>query len=133
MENIDCHEQDHVINFKQFERIEYFHAGKSKKKLSLNNKCVTLNEFVQFFHEKIETFAGHPFNLKHTDLMIDNLLEPLRDHELVTVQDFSENYNCLLPDQPQSVITFQCHIKKIVEDHFVFIRDDRTCDSSSVE
>ena len=133
MENIDCHEQDHVINFKQFERIEYFHAGKSKKKLSLNNKCVTLNEFVQFFHEKIETFAGHPFNLKHTDLMIDNLLEPLRDHELVTVQDFSENYNCLLPDQPQSVITLQCYIKKIVEDHFVFIRDDRTCDSSSVE
>ena len=133
MENIDCHEQDHVINFKQFERIEYFHAGKSKKKLSLNNKCVTLNEFVQFFHEKIETFAGHPFNLKHTDLMIDNLLEPLRDHELVTVQDFSENYNCLLPDQPQSVITLQCHIKKIAEDHFVFIRDDRTCDSSSVE
>ena len=52
MENVDCHAQDHVINFKQIERIEYFHAGKSKKKLSLKNKCVTLKEFVQYFHEQ---------------------------------------------------------------------------------
>ena len=138
MENIDCHEQDHVINFKQFERIEYFHASKSKKKLSLNDKCVTFKEFVQYFHEKIGTFAGHRFNLKHTDAMIDNLLESLRDHELVIVQDFSENYDCLLPDEPQSihwtsqqatvypVVTLQCHNKKTVEDHFVFISDDRT-------
>ena len=42
VENVDCHAQDQVINLKQFERIEYFHAGKSKKKLSLNNKSVTL-------------------------------------------------------------------------------------------
>ena len=94
---------DHVINFKQFERIEYFYAGKSKKKLSLNDKSVTLKEFVHCFHQKIETFTGHRFNLKHTDAMIDNLLESLRDHELVIVQDFSENYNCLLPDEPQSI------------------------------
>ena len=103
MENVDCHAQDHVISFKQFDRIEYFHAGKSKKKLSLSDKSVTRKEFVQYFHEKIETFAGHCFNLKHNDLMIDNLLEPLRDHELVIVQDFSENYNCLLPDEPQYI------------------------------
>ena len=70
VENVDWHAQDHVINFKQFERIEYFHAGKSKKKLSLNNKCVTLKEFVQYFHEKIDTFAGHCFNRKHTNAMI---------------------------------------------------------------
>ena len=55
---------------------------------------------MQYFHEEIETFTGHCFNLKHTDAMIDNLLESLRDHELVIVQDFSENYNCLLPDEP---------------------------------
>ena len=35
--------------------------------------------------------------------MIDNLLESLRDHELVIVQDFSENDNCLFPDEPQSL------------------------------
>ena len=121
------HVQDHVINFKQFQRIEYFHAGESRKKLSLNDKYVTLKEFVQYFHEKIETFAGHHFNLKHTDVMIDNLLESLRDHELVIVQDFSENYNCPLPDEPQSihwtiqqanvypVVTLRCYNKKIVE------------------
>ena len=40
---------------------------------------------------KIETFTGHCFNLKHTNTMIDNLLESLRDHELVIVQGFSEN------------------------------------------
>ena len=86
----------------QFEakQIDYLHAGKWKKKLSLNDECVTLKEFVQYFHEEIETFTGHCFNLKHTDAMIDNLLESLRDHELVIVQDFSENYNCLLPDEP---------------------------------
>ena len=76
-ENVDCHAQDHVINIKQFKRIEYFHAGKSKKKLSLNGKSVTFKEFGQYFHEKIETFAGHRFILKHTDAMIDNLLESL--------------------------------------------------------
>ena len=145
VENVDCHAQDHVINFKQFERIEYFHASKSKKKLSLNDKCVTFKEFVQYFHEKIGTFAGHRFNLKHTDAMIDNLLESLRDHELVIVQDFSENCNCLLPDEPQSihrtiqqatvypVVTLRYHNKNIVEDHFVFISDDRTHDFSFVE
>ena len=78
-------------------------SNKSKKKLSLNDKSVTLKEFVQYFHEKIETFAGHRFNLKHTDAIIDNSLESLRDHELVIGQDFSENYNCLLPDEPQSI------------------------------
>ena len=62
VENVDCHVQDHVTNFKQFEQIKYFHAGKSKKKLSLNNNCVILKEFVQYFHEKIETFADHHFN-----------------------------------------------------------------------
>ena len=103
VENVDCHVQDHVTNFKQFEQIKYFHAGKSKKKLSLNNNCVILKEFVQYFHKKIETFADHHFNLKHTDAMIDNLLESLRDHELLIVQDFSENYNCLLPDEPQTI------------------------------
>ena len=103
VENVNCHAQDHVINFKQFEQIEYFHAGKSKKKLSLNDKSVTLKEFMQYFHEKIETFAGHRFNLKHTDAMIDNLLESLRDHEFMILQDFSENYNCLLSEEPQSV------------------------------
>ena len=90
MENVDCHVQDHIINIEQFEQIEYFHAGKSKKKLSLNDKSVTLKDFVQCFHEKIETFAGHRFNLKYTDAMIDNLLESLRDHEFVIVQDFSQ-------------------------------------------
>ena len=103
MENVDCHVQDHVISFKQFEQIEYLHAGKSKKKLNLNDKSVTLKEFVHYFHEKFETFAGHHFNLKHTDAMIDNLLESLRDHELVIVQDFSENCNCLLPEEPLSI------------------------------
>ena len=58
---------------------------------------------MQYFHEKIETFAGYRFNLKHTDAMIDNLLESLRDHEFVIVQNFSENYNYLLPDESQSI------------------------------
>ena len=145
VENVDCHALENVINFEQFERIEYFHAGKSKKKSSFNDKCVTPKEFVQYFHEKIETFAGHCFNLKHTDVMIDNLLESLRDHGLVIVQDFSENDNCLFPDEPQSihwtiqqatiypVVTLRCHNKKIVQDRFAFISDDRTHDSSFVE
>ena len=100
---------------------------------------------MQCFHEKIGTFTGHRFNLKQTDAMIDNLLESLRDLELVIVQDFSENCNCLLLDEPQSihwiiqqaivypVVTLRCHNKKIVEDHFVFISDDCTHDFSFVE
>ena len=110
----------------------------------MNDKSVTLKEVVQYFHEKVEIFAGHHFNLKHIDAMIGNLLESLRDQELVIVQEFSENYNCLLPDEPQSihwtiqqatvypVVTLRCHNKKIVEDHFVFISDDRD-DSSLVK
>ena len=49
VENVDVHAQDHVINFKLFERIKYFHAGKLKKKLSLNNKSVTLKELCSIF------------------------------------------------------------------------------------
>ena len=147
MENVDCHAQDYVINFEQFEWTEYQlnTDDKSKKKLNLNDKSVTLKEFVQYFHEKVETFTVHHFNHKHTDVMTDSLLELLRDHELMIVQDFCENYDFLLPDEPQSVywtiqqgtiysvVTPWCDNKKIVDDHFVFICDNCTYDSSFFE
>ena len=53
--------------------------------------------------KKLKLLLIITLTLKHTDAMIDNLLESLRDHELLIVQDFSENYNCLLPDEPQTI------------------------------
>ena len=39
---IDCEAQKHKIHFKQFEHIDYEHAGKIKKKLSLIDKIMSL-------------------------------------------------------------------------------------------
>ena len=62
------------------------------------------------------------------------------------MQDFSENYTCVVPDEVQSlhwaqaqvtilpVVTFQRdEDKNLIEDHLVFLSDDKIHDSAFVE
>ena len=59
------------------------------------------SEFKSFFSLKLSPFILHRFSAAHTTKMIDNLLETLRENEVVLIQDFSENYSSLLPHEPQ--------------------------------
>ena len=77
--------------------------------------------------------------------MIDNLLEPLRQNEVVIIQDFSENYSCLLLSEPQTLhwTTQQAMMYHVVaifvengalkEDHFVFISETLAHNAAFVE
>ena len=50
----------------------------------------------------MQPFLCHRFNVSHTATMVENLFATLQPQEIVLIQDFSENYTCLLPDEPQS-------------------------------
>ena len=106
---------------------------------------MTPNEFGLFFKKLTTPFLLHRFNVCHTNSMIEHLERNLSPNEILVIQDFSENYSCLLPDEPQSlhwttqqatvypVVVLRSVDAKIVEDHFVFFSDDRTHDVAFVE
>ena len=48
-------------------------------------------------------FTFHWFSAAHTRRMTDNLLETLKQNEVVIIQDFSENYSCLLLSEPETL------------------------------
>ena len=88
----------HIFHFKQFEWVIYEYAGKEKKKLALVDKNATITDFKTYLHSKMQPFLSHRFNVSHTATMVENLFVTLKPQEIVLIQDFSENYTCLLPD-----------------------------------
>ena len=121
-----------MVQFKQFERMEYEHAGKTKKKLTLVSKSMEVGQYENLLNQQLQPFITHRFNVHHTKEMLQHLFNTLRENEIVLIQDFSENYTCLLPDEPQSIHWTQQTVTvypvvalfnkdgKISEDHFVF-------------
>ena len=102
-ENLDCISLKHTIKIKQFETIKYPHKGIMKKKISLVDKYVTLNEIPVLFKFKLKDFPRHRFTINHTEKTICQLKENLTESEVIKIQDFSENYTCLLHDEVQSM------------------------------
>ena len=91
-------------------------------------------------------FLIHRFNVKHTKDQLSHIIENLAENEVLLIQDFSENYSCLLPVEPMSIhwTTEQATVYPVVElrkvdvntikeDHFVFTSDDKTHDPAFVE
>ena len=143
--NSNCYSDDHTVNVKQFERINYEHAGAVKKKLSLENKILTLKELAELVDGLMEKFIIHRFNVVHTKNMLQYLYSTLKEDEIVLIQDFSENYTCLLPNEPQSVhwtqetatiypvVAVLNREGKLSEDHFGFISNVKDHNPTFVE
>ena len=55
------------------------------------------------FKFKLKNFPRHCFTINHTEKTICQLKENLTESEVIKIQDFSENYTCLLPDEVQSM------------------------------
>ena len=92
---------------------------------------VTLNEIPVLFKFKLKDFPCHRFTINHTE------------SKVIKIQDFSENYTCLLPNEVQSMHWTQATGYSVVvirrvdgvlgEDNFVIISNDRNHDVPFVE
>ena len=141
----DC--SNHIISFLQFKSTSYTtNKGQTKKKVALVSERITISQFFASLKVTMQGFARHRFNHFHTKEMYKMAVEGLQEGQIITVQDFSENYTCLVPDEVQSlhwtqtqatlfpVVTFRkTDTGKLLEDHLVFISDDLEHDCAFVE
>lgn len=142
---IDCSAENHTIKVNVFERADYLHKGKTKKKIQLIEKNVTPKSLVELLKEKLKGFACHRFNVSHTNRTYDQAIAGMSDKTIIKIQDFSENYTCLLPDEIMSihwtqeqatvypVVVLRKIDNDIREDHFTFISNDIKHDVPFVE
>ena len=94
------------------------------------------------------TFIGlpcHRFSVNHTSKTYDQVIAGMANSAIVEIQDFSENYTCLLPEeiisihwtQEQATVYPVVVLRKIDnvlnEDHFTFTSDDMKHDVTFVE
>ena len=132
--NIDCFDKKHTIRVLQYERITYQHKGKDKKKIELVDKQLQFDVIIETLRGKMKDFPRHRFNIDHTKQVWEQLEENLDEATLAKVQDFSENYTCVVLNEISSLHWTQtqatvypvvCLRKvdgKIREDHIVIIR-----------
>ena len=95
----DCSAQNHTLKVSLFERTEYLHKGKTKKKLQLVDKVLTPVKFVDVLKTTLICFPCH---LNHTSKVYDQAMARMTNSTIVKIQDFTENYN-VLPEEIMSV------------------------------
>ena len=90
-------------------------------------------------------FPRHIFNHYHTKEVFRSTKEGLIEGQILKIQDFSENYTCLVPDEIQSlhwtqtqatlypVVVFRKVGDIVIEEQLVFISDDINHDCAFVE
>ena len=69
-----------------------------------------MNTLFETLKELMETFSRHCFNNCHTKNVYREAVNALTPRQLVKVQDFSENYTCLVPDEVQSLYWAQAQV-----------------------
>ena len=99
IDQVDCSAKTHNIKVNLFERADYLHKGNKKKKIQLVEKNVTLKMFATVLEEKLRGFACYQFNVSHTNHTFDQAVAGMPDKTIIKIQDFSVNYNCLLPEE----------------------------------
>ena len=87
--NINCYEKGNMVQFKQFEQMEYEHAGKTKKKRTLVSKSIEVDQFDNLLNQPLQPFITHRFNVQHTKEKLQHLFDTLCENEIVLIQDFS--------------------------------------------
>ena len=110
-----------------------------------SEKYLILPERIDLLRKKLHDFPRHRFNVNYTRNLWNQVEEHLNEKMIVKIQDFSENYTCLLPHEVQSMhwTQNQCTVYPVVvlrkvdgeirEHHFIIISDDLKHDVPFVE
>ena len=137
----------HTVVCHQFIKADYTNKrGEIKKKLALVTDRYTICELFRKLKATTIFFPKHRYNNAHTKEVYKKAINNLCPGQIIKVQDFSENYTCLVPDEVQSlhwpqtqvtlfpVVTFWKDINgNLLEDHLVYVSDDNKHDYAFVE
>ena len=99
----DANCTDHKVKCLQYERAPYDHRGVTKKKIHLVDKFVTLPELIELLKICLKDFLRYVLNASYTKTLWNQVYANLRENLIVKIQDFPENYTCLLPQEIQSL------------------------------
>ena len=88
---------DDKVKCLQYERAPYDNKGFTKKKIQLVEKFVTLPELIELLKIRLKDFPRHRFNASYTKTLWNHVYANLRENSIVKMQDFSQDYTCLLP------------------------------------
>ena len=95
-----------------------------------------LKELCELYRNKIRNFPRHCYNVTHIANTYNQFIEYLTESMILKMQDFSENYTCLVPHEIQSLhwtqeqaALYQVVVLRRVggvirEDHVTFISSD---------
>ena len=106
---------------------------------------MTIPNIIERLKVLLLKFPIHPFNVEHTKNQMDLLQMQLKQTEIIKIQDFFENYKCLLPDEIQSMhwvqqsaalfpaVVIRNVDTELREEHLMFISNDLKHDVAFVE
>ena len=100
IDQVDCTAKTHTNKVNLFKWADYLHKGNKKRKIQLVEKNVSPKLFV--LKEKLKGFLCHWCNVSHTNHTFDQAVVGISD-KTIKIQDFSENYTCLLPEEIMSI------------------------------
>jgi hypothetical protein len=144
-DDIDCDAKGHQIMLRQFKRMPYQYRGEWKKKTKLVDESLTPSQLPNLLKCQLADFPRHRLNVSHTGKLWDDIEINLGDASIVKIQDFSENYTHLLPDEIYEIHWCQdeCTVYPVVvlrkvdgvlrEDHFCIFSADLKHDAAFVE
>lgn len=104
-EETDMSEDAPDVKWKKFEYVSNGQTqdGKTKKRLQLVDKITKPGELFACFQNPLTTYTAHSFRAQWQHQQLQELTRQLPPHHVVTVHDYSENYNCQMQDQLQSL------------------------------
>ena len=107
--SIDCRRNkddcsNYTISFLQFKNTSYTtNKGQTKKKVAPVSEGITISQFFTSLKEAMQDLAQHHFKHFHKMEVYKMAVEGLQEGQMTKVQEFSENYTCLVPDEVQSL------------------------------
>lgn len=129
----------------------------TQKRLSLVTKKGTLSAFIETLKKLLEPFSLHRFMAGHQSEQYRLAAQNLGVDEVLSIMDFSENYSVIVPKEVQSlhwvnvqatlyVVVLTRHAREdvdgfgstvddphLVDEHHIFVSDDKVHDSHMVE
>ena len=147
-----------AITWETYEYVDYIDKkNQKKKKLGLVTKTETVNNFIESIKVKLKPFSLHRFMAGHQHEQYRLMAQNLKHDEILSIMDFAENYAVTVPNEVQSlhwvniqvtlyVVVLSRHARldldgfystadnpRLVDEHHIFISEDRNHDYHMVE
>ena len=114
--------------------------------MALVTERSTLALLLENLKTSLLDFPRHRFNNFHTKEVFNSIKNSLKSEQISKIQDFSENYTCLVPEEVQSLHWTQTQVtifpvvvfrrddtNNLTEEHLVFISADLHHECAFVE